>query len=173
MTGSCLCGAVQYQVDRLAGPIVHCHCHTCQKAHAAAHSSTARVDRAAFRWLRGESYLTAYPSSPGKLRHFCKRCGSHLVAEWTDAPQVIVRVATLDEDPGARPAAHIWVSSASPWLTDSAETASFPEFAPGPSPRAAEGPGQPANALVEAGRGGHGEAEPEGQGAGGAVGTKQ
>jgi hypothetical protein len=131
MNGSCLCGAVEYQVDALAGPIVHCHCHVCQKAHAAAFSSTARANRADFRWLRGQSSVAAYESSPGKRRHFCKRCGSQLIAEWVDEPQVIIRVATLDDDPGSRPDAHIWVSSQLPWLADSPETRSFPEFAPG------------------------------------------
>jgi hypothetical protein len=131
MKGSCLCGAVEYEVAGLAGPIVHCHCHSCQKAHAAAFSSTARANRADFRWLRGESWVAAYPSSPGKLRHFCKRCGSQLIAEWVDQPQVIVRVATLDEDPGIRPEAHIWLASQLPWLSDTAETNSFPEFPPG------------------------------------------
>lgn len=46
MKGSCLCGTVQYEATRLAGPIVHCHCRTCRKAHSAAFTSTARADRA-------------------------------------------------------------------------------------------------------------------------------
>ncbi len=36
MKGSCLRGAVRFEIDRLDGPIVHCPCRTCQKAHAAA-----------------------------------------------------------------------------------------------------------------------------------------
>jgi hypothetical protein len=135
MKGSCLCGVVEYEVDRLAGPIVHCHCHTCQKAHAAAFASTARANRTDFRWLRGEGSVAAYRSSPRKLRHFCKQCGSALIAEWLDEPQVIIRVATLDEDPGTRPDAHIWVASQLPWLTDSADTHSFAEFPPDSSTR--------------------------------------
>jgi len=139
MKGSCLCGAVEYQVDGLAGPIVHCHCHSCQKAHAAAFASTARANRADFRWLRGERRLGAYASSPGKLRRFCKRCGSHLVAEWVDEPQVIIRVATLDDDPGIRPEAHIWVASQLPWLTDGPETHTSAEFPAGFSTRGPAG----------------------------------
>src|SRR5262252_2247801 len=107
MKGSCLCGVVTYEVDRFAGPIGHCHCNTCRKAHAAAFASTARVDRSAFRWLSGESLLGQFESTPGKLRQFCTRCGTHLIAHWLHEPQVIVRVATLDEDPGVRPVAHI------------------------------------------------------------------
>ncbi len=114
--GSCLCGAVRYQVRAWAGPIAHCHCHSCRKAHAAAFASTARVARDDFAWLSGHDVLRAYESSPGKLRHFCGQCGSHLMAEWLKQPQVIVRVATLDDDPGLRPVAHIWASHDVPWL---------------------------------------------------------
>ena len=42
-----------------------------------------------------------------------------------------VRVATLDEDPGARPAEHIWLSHAAPWLEDSAHMARHEEWYPG------------------------------------------
>jgi hypothetical protein len=130
MKGSCLCGTVVYEIDRLAGPIGHCHCRTCRKAHAAPFTSTARVDRAHFRWLAGEAALTAYESSPGKLRRFCSRCGTHLVAEWPAQPQVILRVSTLDEDPGSRPVAHIWLSHDVPWLAHGSDLLSFPEAPP-------------------------------------------
>lgn len=49
MKGSCLCGAVAYEIDQLDMPIGHCHCHTCRKAHAAAYTSTAGVLREHFR----------------------------------------------------------------------------------------------------------------------------
>lgn len=103
-------------------PIVHCHCLSCQKAHAAAHASTAGVLRRHFRWLAGEDLLSSYASSPGKLRHFCSRCGSHLLAERPAQPHVIVRVATLDQDPGLTPQRHIWTAHDRPWLAPAAET---------------------------------------------------
>lgn len=130
MRGSCLCRTVTYEVDRLAGPIGHCHCKTCRKAHAAAFVSTARVDRPSFRWLSGEASVRAFESSPGKLRHFCGQCGTHLMAEWVAQPQVILRVATLDDDPGVRPKAHIWLSHQVPWLAHGADLPSFGEAPP-------------------------------------------
>ncbi|MBV8594558.1 MAG: GFA family protein, partial [Caulobacteraceae bacterium] len=94
--GSCLCGAVAYQADALAGPIVHCHCRTCQKAHSAAFATTARVARDQFRWTRGGDVLAAFESTPGKLRRFCTRCGSQMISEWVDQPMVILRIATVE-----------------------------------------------------------------------------
>lgn len=129
--GSCLCGAVEYEIDQLDMPIAHCHCHTCRKAHAAAYASTAGVKREHFRWLKGENKLTAYESSPGKLRRFCSVCGSHVVAERPAQPHLILRVATLDEDPGLKPTAHIWCSHDVPWLHDGEDVPSFPEWEPG------------------------------------------
>lgn len=114
--GSCLCQAIAYAVDSLDMPISHCHCHTCRKAHAAPFASTAGVMREHFRWTRGLELLSCFESSPGKLRHFCSRCGSHLMAERPAQPYVIVRVATLDDDPGQKPQAHIWTSHDVPWL---------------------------------------------------------
>ncbi len=38
------------------------------------------------------------------------------MAEWTNEPEVILRLACLDSDPGARPSAHIWTSHRVPWL---------------------------------------------------------
>ncbi len=129
MKGSCLCGTVRYEVDRLASPIGHCHCNTCRKSHGAAFNSTARVDRTDFRWLTGADSLAAFESSPGKLRRFCRNCGSRLIAEWVAQSQVIVCVATLDEDPGTRPAAHIWLADEVPWL---AHARDIPCFQNGP-----------------------------------------
>lgn len=128
--GSCLCKAVQYQVERLDMPIGHCHCQTCRKAHAAAFASTAGVMREHFRWLRGQEHLSSYQSSPGKLRHFCSVCGSHLLAERAGQPHVILRVATLDDDPGQTPQMHIWTSHDVPWLAQ-AGLDSWPEWQPG------------------------------------------
>lgn len=116
MKGSCLCGTIEYEVATLDMSIIYCHCKTCRKAHAAPFAPTAGVLRENFRWLRGEDKLSSFESSPGKMRHFCSVCGTHLVAERPGQPHVILRVATLDEDPGLKPEAHIWTGHDVEWL---------------------------------------------------------
>jgi hypothetical protein len=130
MKGSCLCGSVEYVVDSIDMPIAHCHCNTCRKAHSAAFTTTAGVLREHFRYIKGEEMMGAFESSPGKMRYFCRSCGSHLVAERRGQPHVVIRVASLDEDPGIRPVAHIWTSHDAPWLAYDGIT-EFSEWQPG------------------------------------------
>ena len=99
MKGSCLCKLIEYEIDQLDSPIQHCSCHTCRKAHSAAFNTAAAVLKKHFRWLKGQEHLKAYESSPGKERFFCSNCGSQLVAERSGNPKLVLRVATLDENP--------------------------------------------------------------------------
>ena len=131
MKGSCLCGAVRYEIDCLDRPIGLCHCRTCRKAHAASYVPTARVTREHFHLIGDCEKLSAFESSPGRMRRFCSRCGTHIVAERGDQPYVVLRVATLDDDPGVRPVLHIWTSHDVPWLIEDEHVPHFPEWPPG------------------------------------------
>ena len=63
LTGSCLCGAVRYEIDAPVADIVHCHCHTCRKAHGTLYGSSAMVRRADFKLTEGAEALIGYQSS--------------------------------------------------------------------------------------------------------------
>ncbi|XZG68772.1 GFA family protein [Chitinibacteraceae bacterium HSL-7] len=116
MRGSCLCRSVVYEVSQLDSDIQHCACQTCRKAHAAAFNSGARVLHSHFRWVQGYEHLRHFESSPGKKRFFCGQCGSHLVAQRDGRNDLMLRVATLDDDPGTQPVQRIWNAHAAPWL---------------------------------------------------------
>lgn len=127
LTGSCLCRGVVYEVDAPVGPIVHCHCETCRKTHGSAFSSLTNVPRERFRFVKGEELLSAFESSPGKLRKFCSRCGSHIVAERVDKPTILLRLGCLDTPIDAKPHAHIWRSDSASWYDPKLELPEFPE----------------------------------------------
>jgi ADP-ribosyl-[dinitrogen reductase] hydrolase len=131
MRGSCLCGGIAYEITKLDSPIEHCSCRFCRKAHAAAFNTSAGVRREHFRWRSGTELLRSYASSPGKRRSFCGRCGTQLVAEREGLDLLMLRVATLDEDPGARPALHIFAADEVPWLASGPEIVAYPEWEPG------------------------------------------
>lgn len=119
--GSCLCGAVAYQVEPVFDEIHHCHCTNCRKSHGAAHSTYAAARRAGFRFTAGAEHVRTYRSSPAASRTFCGDCGSNLQFFHEAAPDTVwIALGTLDEDPGARPQAHMFVRSRAPWheITD-------------------------------------------------------
>ena len=105
----------QRHADATIQRIIHCHCHTCRKTHGTAFSSVTAVPREKFRWLRGEDVLGASESSPGKFRRFCTHCGSHVMAERTSQPVVLLRLGCLDTPVSGLPQVHIWRSDAAPW----------------------------------------------------------
>ena len=86
------------------------------------------MPREKFRFTSGEDKLRAFESSPGRLRRFCSVCGSHVVAERPTDPHVVLRVATLDDDPGARPLIHIWRSHEVPWCAWEGDIKRFAEW---------------------------------------------
>lgn len=97
LRGSCLCGAVAYQV---AGPIEnasHCYCTMCQKQHGAAAGSYANVGRAGLSIERGEESIIEYASSDHGRRAFCRHCGSTLFWRSEASPaRISVTLGTLD-----------------------------------------------------------------------------
>jgi hypothetical protein len=127
LEGSCLCGAVAYEVDAEIGPIVHCHCETCRKTHGSAFSTVSPVPREKFRFTKGAEALGAFESSPGKFRRFCTRCGSHIMAERVNQPIVLLRLGCLDTKIDARPRTHIWRSDAASWYDPKDQLPELPE----------------------------------------------
>ena len=115
--GSCLCGAVRYEISGALGPIVFCHCRQCRKSQGGAFAVNAPVQASQFRLLAGEEVLTEYESSPGKKRVFCKVCGSPILSKRANAPDVLrLRVGGVDSAIPGRPSAHIFVASNAAWF---------------------------------------------------------
>jgi hypothetical protein len=120
--GGCLCGRVRYEISGAVKKLVHCHCSMCRKAHGAAFGSYVMLAGKDFRVVSGQDDVTAYESSPGVQRTFCRRCGSTLQFRSAKRPDSVELAAgTLDDDPGVKPAYHIFVGSKAPWfeITDS------------------------------------------------------
>lgn len=124
MQGSCLCGAVRYEVDALIS-IKFCHCRTCQRAQGAPYVAAGGVKREHFHWLAGEELVTRYESSPHKHRAFCSCCGTPLFSDKASLPHIALRVTTLHEDPKLRPSEHIWMEDDCPWTLDDPHIARY------------------------------------------------
>lgn len=131
-TGRCLCGAVRYAIAGPIGPIDHCHCSMCRRAHGAPFSTFGRVERADLRITAGAEAVTGYASSPEVVRSFCSRCGTRLFFRHDALPEYeFVSIGSLDREPEARPEAHIFATSKAGWyeiLDALPQHAGYPPF---------------------------------------------
>lgn len=117
LRGSCLCGAVVFEVEQPFDHFLHCHCSRCRKATGTAHATNAVVGAAALRWLQGEDMVTRYdlPEAKSFATQFCRRCGSPLPHLTRSGRQAIVPAGSLDEGPEGSPERHIHWGSRAPW----------------------------------------------------------
>ena len=122
LTGSCLCGGIQYEIHGPLTQALNCHCSMCRKAQGSAFRSRARVNSTDFKFIIGQALITYFESSPGNYRGFCKICGSPIYTKFDQHPDVFgLPLGALDDDPGIKPEFHVFVGSKAPWyeITDS------------------------------------------------------
>lgn len=117
--GSCLCGGIRFEIDRV--PLIAlCHCSRCRKANGAPFEAGAVIPAEDFRLTEGQDLIQTYESSPGTRRCFCRICGSRAPSRASDGKRYFVPAGLFDDDPGVKPAFHVFVGSKAPWwdITD-------------------------------------------------------
>ena len=120
--GSCLCGAIRYQVFTPLKAATHCHCKKCQKGHGAAFASYASAPKTAVNIHATANALRSYESSPGITRQFCSQCGSSLF--WSDAngaypDWISIALGTLDTPLSIPEQLHSCIESKVAWFSES------------------------------------------------------
>lgn len=131
--GGCFCGAVSYEVDApIEGVIVCCHCSRCRKARAAAHATNLFVPIPRFRWLRGADGVESYkvPEAQRFTQAFCRGCGSALPRVNPASEMAVIPAGSLEDDPGVREGAHIFVTSKAPWFEIEDVLPQYAEYRP-------------------------------------------
>jgi hypothetical protein len=86
----------------------------CRKTTGTAFATMGGFAAAGFRFTR-RGAVTRYRSSASAERCFCARCSSWVPGE-PAGEQVYVTFGSLEDDPGGRPLAHIFVASKAPWF---------------------------------------------------------
>jgi hypothetical protein len=106
--GSCLCGAISFEVaGELPAPDA-CHCSQCrrQSGHYWASTDVARDALT----IRGAGQLTWYASSERVRRGFCAVCGSALFWDPIGRGTIAVAMGAFTTPTGTRLAKHIFVA---------------------------------------------------------------
>jgi hypothetical protein len=114
MTGSCLCGAVNWSYDDPFAAMLHCHCSICRKHHGSLFVTFYAGGLSTFHWRGGTEKIKTWQSSPGGRRSFCSDCGSAVPLVDSVHKRVFMAAGSFDQEPGIRPQMHIFTGSKSP-----------------------------------------------------------
>lgn len=106
--GSCLCGAVQFEVTGDLPEPDACHCSICRK-HSGHYYAGTDVKKDAL-CITGEENVTWYQSSPKVRRGFCATCGSSLFFDPPHRDWIGVAMGAFDSPTDTKLAIHIFVA---------------------------------------------------------------
>ena len=107
-SGSCLCGAVSFQINgELTAPDA-CHCSQCRKMSGHYWVST-NVMRDAVT-ITGLDQVKWFRSSEKVRRGFCQNCGSSLFWDVDGRSRLAIAMGAIDQPTGTHLAKHIFVA---------------------------------------------------------------
>jgi hypothetical protein len=115
--GSCLCGSVTFVVE---GDLVRCwscHCGRCRRGKSGAFSTHFVTRADGVHYTRGRELVREFkvPEAKHFRQAFCGTCGSVTPRIDPERDLGLVPMGSFDDDPVARPTAHIFVGSKAPW----------------------------------------------------------
>jgi hypothetical protein len=117
VSGRCLCGAVQFEIDYPAFWAWHDHTRASRLAHGAVYATYVCVWRKRFRVTVGEDEIARYADATnGSARSFCRRCGTPLIYERARLRHMInIPRALFAARTGRQPIYHIGIDEAQDW----------------------------------------------------------
>lgn len=119
LRGSCLCGAVRYEVKDEFAYSQYCHCADCRRATGSAFKPFAGIEIQKVKITEGEDHIARYGGGSAYDVH-CRVCGSLLFSVVRGGTFAHVTLGTLQDEPSIRPSAHIFVADKARWheITD-------------------------------------------------------
>lgn len=117
VTGTCLCGAVEFSASLPSKWCAHCHCSMCRKEHGAGYVTWVGFENHQVKFSSGEDKVTWYESSAGARRGFCQQCGSSMFftsERW--AGELHIALGCLNDAIDRQPQANVFFDRHVDWL---------------------------------------------------------
>jgi hypothetical protein len=132
LKGSCLCGAVKYEVSGDSKRFYHCHCSRCRKATGTGHASNLFLQPGTLTWVSGEEQVRAFkvPEAKRFTNTFCANCGGRLPRQAKDTDIVMIPAGSLDVEAPIAPQARIFSGSRAGWSCAGDGLPAYEEYAP-------------------------------------------
>jgi hypothetical protein len=117
VSGSCLCGAVELEIDFPAFWAWHDHSAASRRAHGAAYATYIGCWRKRARVVKGRRSITRYEDAETEsTRSFCSRCGTPLLYERRRSPHMIdIPRALFSGRTGREPRYHVSIEQLQDW----------------------------------------------------------
>lgn len=113
--GSCLCGAVRFEVQGPLPEASACHCTACRK-HTGHYEAGVDVPRDRVT-IWGQESVSWYFSSEKVRRGFCRTCGSSLFFDPVHLDWIGINMGAFDGPTGTRMGLHIFVADKGDYYT--------------------------------------------------------
>ena len=128
--GSCLCGAVSYEIIGTPFDFFHCHCQRCRKANGTGHASNILLKPDSTKWTSGENNIGEFkvPDAERFRTTFCKTCGSPLPRFSPDLSFALIPAGSLDSESPLQPTARIFWDSRADWSCEAGSVPSWDRY---------------------------------------------
>jgi hypothetical protein len=114
---SCLCGAIEFEVEALPDMVFNCHCLRCRKSHGAAFSTQIVANKKTLKFIKGKEFLSEF-RVPTAIRTFCAKCGSKLMNyDGGDNGYLSLSVSAIDTSIDIRPIGECFVGEKFDFVT--------------------------------------------------------
>ncbi len=125
--GSCVCGAVAFEMRPPYRFFQYCHCSRCRKRSGSIHAANIALPAEQLTFVRGAEHVRRFelPTTAGWSSAFCDLCGSGLPWKTRNGEAWIVPSGALDDDPIERPTRNVHVASGAAWEIAAATLPSF------------------------------------------------
>ena len=117
LTGSCLCGQVQYSVTTEIEDFYLCHCQQCRKITGSAFASNIQTKPVDIQWFSGFDKVRRfdYLGKRTFTKVFCSECGSGLPYLNEKGCALIIPAGSLNDEPVLKPKNNIFWADRAQW----------------------------------------------------------
>ena len=117
LTGSCICGAVNYEIRRRPLLTVNCHCTLCRKGNGSSFSTYASVLESSFFIVKGDDKVQTFALGERSEKNFCAICGSPLFNKNGKYPGFyMVHYGSLNELHNIEPSVNVFSADKLTWV---------------------------------------------------------
>jgi hypothetical protein len=95
LSGKCFCGAVEIEASGSPETMGYCHCASCRSWSGGPVNAFSFWKPDAVRIKAGAEHVAMFQKTKLSLRHYCRKCGGHLMTSHPPLGMVDVSAATL------------------------------------------------------------------------------